>query len=443
MSRCLWLQELTIVIDDFPRCEIPSWENWVARVAAQISSLRLDLRRAAVLTDSSTLKALKLSKNLVSLSLSFPPNYGSGTPWEPTNEEPYTLDFPQLRELQYFLWTRQYAEALEIFAQSISAPKLEALTLCLVQRGRIDIEYKEISSSILVTLSFLGDSLRYLHLAHQSGRTITLEDDQEWRQIWDWTSLWSNDRFQALVNLCPYLEHFVAPLPPDSALIGIRHHPTLRYIDAWVPPFDIDNSLQTPVCLVPDVNAFPFLRRCRHLDASLNVFMDLPTIFPPRDPTTADDRLVQWTTAGSVKVLESDCYIAPPAARVYNLHSNRPALDAYRTRSDREIDEGDVSSDSESGGDIASDEPMQVDSEQLSAIDSDESDDDRYIPDDESNYSGSSEYWSDEGGLDGIGAEGTVLDTDVRPATEADTIMASTTIIPGYFGQVLADLGLD
>lgn len=169
MSRCLWLQELTIVIDDFPRCEIPSWENWVARVAAQISSLRLDLRRAVVLTDSSTLKALKLSKNLVSLSLSFPPNYGSGTPWEPTNEEPYTLDFPQLRELQYFLWTRQYAEALEIFAQSISAPKLEALTLCLVQRGRIDIEYKEISSSILVTLSFLGDSLRYLHLAHQSG----------------------------------------------------------------------------------------------------------------------------------------------------------------------------------------------------------------------------------------------------------------------------------
>lgn len=247
ITRCLWLESLKITVDEFSNSGVPLWQHWVSRASAQLSDLQLSIGCAGFTDDYRRLhRALSSANNLTSLTLSLP---GPATRQidNLTTSQSESLHFPFLRQLSLFVWSRKGAKTLSTIVESLVNPQIRSLTLCLVKRQSTistqQYKYRDISRHILAIISLLGEHLRYLHLADKTNGSEYVRAESTARHIWNWETIWRNDHFQPLIDFCPSLEHFIAPLSTDTPSLSLRHHPTLRWVDMWVSPSCVHNDI--------------------------------------------------------------------------------------------------------------------------------------------------------------------------------------------------------
>lgn len=310
ITRCLWLKSLKITIDDFSGCALPLWQLWVSHSSAQLSDLQLSIDCAGSTEEHRRLfKALSSVNNLTSLTLSFPNTSARQTADLTTSQ---SLHLPALRQLSLFVWSQNGAKVLSNIIESFVNPQILSLTICLVRPPqRIPYEqynYRDISAQILVILSLTGDHLRYLHLADKTNEPDYDEVASGSRHAWHWETLWRHDHFQPLIDFCPSLEHFIAPLSTAIPFLSLHHHPTLKWVDMWVSPAHIHDDIDDEGLrgLVTGMRSSPLvLEGCRRLDSSLNFFLHLPALFPPRRSSVVAELPTFWTLADSVGIIET------------------------------------------------------------------------------------------------------------------------------------------
>lgn len=315
VARCPRLRSLHITIPQFSSSKMPNWERWIFRASSQVSDLHIDACTGKNLEvdNGRLLKAIAQTTHLVSLTLSLPRD--SELP-----PDPIALELPALCELQLFIQSEYNASMLADIARYMSVPVLRALTICLVPVCRtgqgINDDFDDVRRHIYIIISHLSHELRYLHLADYFG-DAKFSESNDWYDT-EWT-MWPTEVYQSYVEHCPRLEHFVAPLPPGETQFSLSCSAALRWVDAWVPPFAIEGVKDVCVDLVrhdgeDDAGVrrrYPALLGCRHLDSSLNIFVDLPTIFHPRSPSdSSNDTPTLWTVGGYVGVVETSQYVA-------------------------------------------------------------------------------------------------------------------------------------
>ncbi|TFY78181.1 hypothetical protein EWM64_g5830 [Hericium alpestre] len=200
-----------------------------------------------------------------------------------------------------------------IFLQDITLPRLRDLTLCILsnacpglpplslpslQNLTFSLQYKrfvtvgvlsdwtvpegDLHRIFTTVLSAYGPLLRRLHL-----------NPVDWHR--GWGDLVINN--QLLLDYCPSLEHFITYAAGASKA---SHHPTLRWIDMWVPAERLnepgsDIAHDPTAACVQDATNFPALQNCRFLDLCLSPIADLPVLLSPRDPLPRDGSAVRWT----------------------------------------------------------------------------------------------------------------------------------------------------
>lgn len=198
-----------------------------------------------------------------------------------------------------------------------------------------------------------------------------------------------------MIDLCPVLEHFIAPLSPYHSSLALRDHHNLKWVDIWLWPDDVQDECDNESVrrlVTHESSSLPALQSCRRLDLSLNVFLDLPMMFPPRISSGLDHSPILWTLGGSVRIIETlnTIKLNPKRVRSPSMHDLND--DAGDEKCDESIDRSDIDSVEYKGPQSSTNSPVLVD-ESLDPF-YDESDDE-YEPS-ESSVGGSSEYWSDE-----------------------------------------------
>ncbi|TFY65978.1 hypothetical protein EVG20_g5110 [Dentipellis fragilis] len=201
---------------------------------------------------------------------------------------------PRLRDLTLVV----VIEDVPHHAVAFEAPALRSLTICMEGTPHADGEHR-IEPLVMHLLGCYGQTLRRLHLSFMS-------------QIPEcWEFLGAGDD-QAFVDLCPDLEHFITYA---ATPLNLRQHPTLKWIDVWVPSFALDpahggeheyeheneNSSLLPGFLPPrgsDRVALPALQGCRKLDISLAMFLELPFIIAPDSGVPPGEPYGVWSFGG-------------------------------------------------------------------------------------------------------------------------------------------------
>ncbi|EIM82195.1 uncharacterized protein STEHIDRAFT_114578 [Stereum hirsutum FP-91666 SS1] len=295
------------------------WEAWLETATPRLSDLRInvihrDFFRTSIRFICRVIHPTSMH-NLVSLTLPFLSIISPA-------QEP--LICPSLVKFQAMVGPRAQASFVD-FCRRSSFPGLRSLVVCLVSSwGGTKFDFDDYFVMMDKVLQSLGPQLSYLHLLQYDGK-VRLDDDLFDRE-WGWADQ-DTKGYQGLLDLCPNLEHFVAPIAATDdheAFINIKSHKSLRWIDAWVPSFDIDTIPSSMPGLIPDdlrMRSFPSLQGCRRLDISLLLFPDLPLIFPPHESlaqctSTVADVPRYWTIADSVRVVEWRQHLAPPVGRV-------------------------------------------------------------------------------------------------------------------------------
>lgn len=304
------------------RIMIDEWENWLGAEAPRLSELRINIIHRAFVRvfrrSNCRLIHPTPMHNLVSLTLPFSQDILAQEP----------LVCPSLLKFQVMIGSHA-EDSFVAFCRQSSLPALRSLVVCLVASwDGTTFDFEDHFMMMDKVLQSLGSQLSYLHLL-QHDRKVHIEPDL-FDMDWGWATQ-DVGGYQGLLDLCPNLEHFVAPIAATDdpeAFINIKSHNSLRWIDAWVPSFNID-AVPSPIPgLIPDdlrMRSLPSLQGCRRLDASLLLFPDLPLIFPPheslsRSASTAADLPRYWTIADSVRVVEWRQHLAPPVGRVASLY---------------------------------------------------------------------------------------------------------------------------
>lgn len=460
--RCPRLKILRITIGATRFCDTPTWAHWIS---SHLSDLHVCVDHEEVFgVRPGFLKALASASSLARLTLSFP-HTGSIVDDNPLAYTPVPLHLPSLRELSLLIYSQKDARIVSAIVDGLVEPNISSLTICLVRpRYASDRnEYEDASEHIFRILSRICAHLRYLHLTDQTNQSIGRRDDGEWHDIWNWETTWDNDDFQAILDLCTSLEHFIAPLSSDRPSLALRRHPALKWGDVWMWPSDVQDEEgdERTRWLVTDESSssFPALERCRKLDVSLNIFLNLPMMFSPRHSSTINAPLY-WTLGGSVKIVETSHVIKMSPRRVRSLSSgDLTDLDETGISTLSMIDLDDVAGEELSGeGDVVDDEgDMSIDQSDIDGVkhegqqtrayspstneslhssfeeSDDEESEDGYVPS-ESSAGGSSEYWSDEEDFQMLERSMIVMaQTLAEYAGSIDTYMTSERIWDEYF----------
>ncbi|TFY52625.1 hypothetical protein EVG20_g10474 [Dentipellis fragilis] len=190
-----------------------------------------------------------------------------------------TVVIPRLRDLTLILVGLKYRHDFLTF----SLPSLQSLTICITDK-QCQNQTSQLRKVISRLLSSYGQPLRRLHFNYMA-----------WTD--DWDKLEDADD-QAFIDMCPNLEHFITY---TGGGLGLTHHPTLKYIDAWVPPFSLDglDDAHDPKSIFAAEDAtFPALQCCRTLDISLSMFMELPSVIAPHLAVSPTESYSRWTFGG-------------------------------------------------------------------------------------------------------------------------------------------------
>ncbi|KAA1477790.1 hypothetical protein DENSPDRAFT_622986 [Dentipellis sp. KUC8613] len=222
-------------------------------------------------------------------------------------------------------------------AIAFDAPALRSLTLCIEGTPDADGEgTHRLEPVVMHLLRCYGHTLRRLHLSFLS------RDPHDGREL---DHLGAGDD-QAFADLCPELEHLITYA---GAPLNLRQHPTLKWIDVWVPSFALDTVLGDEYeqahehALLPgflpargtDRIALPALQGCRKLDISLAIFLELPAIVAPDAAVPPGEPYGVWAFGG-LKVAQTRRAVAwaPADAARFAYDSDADSTYAYSSASE-------------------------------------------------------------------------------------------------------------
>ncbi|KAA1477053.1 hypothetical protein DENSPDRAFT_567889 [Dentipellis sp. KUC8613] len=248
----------------------------MSRVAQTLTSLRLDDGWAANSLNNAVF--LQNCANVESMSILWPIH-------DAADAEP--LPFPRLHTLTLTMDSKTIGPSYDL--ATFSLPALHTLTLSFVSKHIERRSHKnKPKQTILHLLSSHGNTLRRLHINFMPQLPRPLLDYQS--DLWRRFKGPGTD--QEFIDLCPSLEHYITY---TTSQLKLSHHPSLRYIDAWVPSFSLDDTHEDPKTdFLGDSGTFPSLESFRILDVSLSVFPELPFIISPDTLIPKDQHYAIW-----------------------------------------------------------------------------------------------------------------------------------------------------
>ncbi|TFY53539.1 hypothetical protein EVG20_g10069 [Dentipellis fragilis] len=233
----------------------------------------------------------------------------------------------------------------------LSLPTLHTLTLSFECRPTNRVfRGARPKKTVLELLSSYGNTLRRFHLNIMpllpTGRLSGHLDDM-WRD--EFKDVASDQEF---IDLCPGLEHYITF---TSRRLELSHHASLRYVDAWVPSFSLNDTYEDPKTeFFGNSGGFPSLVSFRILDVSLCVFSELPFIISPDTVIPKDEHYAAWHF-GSLPIAQTQHAVTWLNHYEYNSDSDSSYF--YSSPSDSSSDE-DPSDTAESVSDAQEPEVM-------------------------------------------------------------------------------------